>query len=231
MDWNQMPITHRIKEKAIEILGLPESEKGLTNSELKDKIHKACPDLKDKDSTIERQICFLKKDPRIEHIPYGVYRLSELNRSVHDVDHIAQDIQEIIKQPNSEPTEKSSLILCRIGQGKFREDLIKLWQECSVTGFKMISLLVASHIKPWADSDNKERLDAFNGLLLLPNIDKAFDKGYISFDEMGTIIISKDLGDFGSLGIKRDMKINIKDENIPYLEYHRTHVFNKLSVK
>jgi hypothetical protein len=59
----------------------------------------------------------------------------------------------------------------------------------------------------------------------LPNIDKAFDMGYISFDEKGMILISKDWDDFGLLGIKRSMQINIKDENIPYLEYHRTHVF------
>lgn len=138
---------------------------------------------------------------------------------------IAHDIQKILKQTDIETTEKESLIQCRIGQGKFRENLINLWQGCSVTGVKIISLLVASHIKPWCYSDNKERLDPFNGFLLLPNIDKAFDMGYISFDEKGMILISKDLDDFGLLGIKRSMQINIKDENIPYLEYHRTHVF------
>ena len=89
----------------------------------------------------------------------------------------------------------------------------------------MISLLVASHIKPWAYSDNKERLDPFNGLLLLPNIDKGFDTGYISFDNTGKIIISKDLGDYRLFGINKEMQINIKDGNIPYFEYHRTHVY------
>jgi len=138
---------------------------------------------------------------------------------------IANDIQDIIEKTDIKTTEKESLIQCRIGQGKFRENLINLWQGCSVTGVNMISLLVASHIKPWCYSDNKERLDPFNGFLLLPNIDKAFDMGYISFDEKGMIVISKDLDDFGLLGIKRSMQINIKDENIPYLKYHRTHIF------
>jgi len=131
---------------------------------------------------------------------------------------IANDIQDIIEKNDIKTTEKESLIQCRIGQGKFRENLINLWQGCSVTGVKMISLLVASHIKPWCYSDNKERLDPFNGFLLLPNIDKAFDMGYISFDEKGMILISKDFDDFGLLGIKRSMQINIKDENIPYLD-------------
>jgi hypothetical protein len=63
---------------------------------------------------------------------------------------IAHDIQDIIEKNDIKNTEKESLIQCRIGQGKFRENLINLWQGCSVTGVKMISLLVASHIKPWS---------------------------------------------------------------------------------
>jgi 5-methylcytosine-specific restriction protein A len=58
-------------------------------------------------------------------------------------------------------------------------------------------LLKASHIKPWRDSDNAERLDIYNGLLLIPNLDSAFDKGYISFDDGGKIIISDMIKDGG----------------------------------
>ena len=51
-------------------------------------------------------------------------------------------------------------------------------------------MLLASHIKPWRDSNHQERLDKFNGLLLLANLDKAFDLGFISFDDSGKVPIS-----------------------------------------
>ncbi len=64
------------------------------------------------------------------------------------------------------------------------------WKGCAVTGADCIPLLKASHIKPWCESNNKERLDVFNGLLLSPNIDAAFDTGYITFDLHGKIVLS-----------------------------------------
>src|SRR5690606_16024439 len=68
-------------------------------------------------------------------------------------------------------TEAQSLLKSRRGQGKFRADLIYLWTgRCAVTGLSNVTLLRASHIKPWAVSNNYERLDAYNGLLLTPNL-------------------------------------------------------------
>lgn len=65
-------------------------------------------------------------------------------------------------------TYKDALVKSRIGQGKFREDLIDYWAgKCAVTGLKMVQLLKASHIKPWRISNNYERLDKFNGSALL----------------------------------------------------------------
>ena len=55
----------------------------------------------------------------------------------------------------------------------------------------MNELLVASHIKPWSISDANEKLDIHNGLLMCPNHDKLFDRGYISFDDTGRILISE----------------------------------------
>lgn len=71
------------------------------------------------------------------------------------------------------------------------KNLIKYWNTCSVTNFDKTGLLIASHIKLWKESNNIERLDAFNGLLLLPNYNKSFDRGYINFDSNGKIRISK----------------------------------------
>jgi hypothetical protein len=42
----------------------------------------------------------------------------------------------------------------------------------------------------WRDSTNEERLNGENGLLLTPSIDHLFDRGFISFEDSGTLIIS-----------------------------------------
>jgi hypothetical protein len=124
-------------------------------------------------------------------------------------------------------TTKLSVIESRIGQGKFRDSLISYWKACSITGFNNYSLLVASHIKPWSKSNNHERLDKFNGLLLLPNLDKAFDLGFISFDDNGLIIVSHMLKDADVFGITNNMSIEVNKQHLPYLEFHRKNVFRR----
>ena len=143
----------------------------------------------------------------------------------HLNNYLIEDIENILGSEISIDTEKENLIKCRICQGKFRDQLIEYWNGCSITGFKNINLLVASHIKPWRDSSNTERLDVYNGLLLTPNLDKLFDKGYISFNDNGEILISKDLIDYKMLGVKKDMKVIIEERHKRYLEFHRTNIF------
>ena len=103
---------------------------------------------------------------------------------------LADDIEAIRKDSTILETQKELLISARIGQHKYRKDLIELWEKCSVSKCKMTDILIASHIKPWNESSNEEKLDPYNGLLLLPNYDTLFDKHLISFDEDGRIIIS-----------------------------------------
>ena len=79
----------------------------------------------------------------------------------------------------------------------------------------MNELLVASHIKPWSISDANEKLDIHNGLLMCPNHDKLFDRGYISFDDNNRMYMN----------ITPTMKIDITEENIKYIKYHRKNVF------
>ncbi|MEG3057297.1 MAG: HNH endonuclease signature motif containing protein [Methanoculleus sp.] len=130
------------------------------------------------------------------------YICSELEQSIPSPNYgvapepnAVEDIREFERANKSlSSTERESLILSRIGQGEFRSGLISYWKRCAVTGCDSIALLRASHIKPWRDSDNAERLDAYNGLLLAPNLDSAFDKGYISFDDSGEMLISGELG-------------------------------------
>lgn len=142
--------------------------------------------------------------------------------------YLLEDIENILDNEISIDTEKEELIKCRIGQGKFRDSLIQFWKGCSVTDFQDIELLVASHIKPWRSSLSKERLDVYNGLLLTPNLDKLFDKGYISFDDNGKILISKSLENYQALGISKDMKINIKENHKKYLTFHREQIFKNI---
>jgi putative restriction endonuclease len=84
---------------------------------------------------------------------------------------------------------------------------------------------VASHIKPWRKSTNHERLDPYNGLLLLPNLDKAFDLGYISFEDTGRIMISGALEDEEALGVRVTMRLELHNNHRDYMTYHRQWVF------
>ena len=56
--------------------------------------------------------------------------------------------------------------------------LKKYHSKCCLCGVDDDALLVASHIKPWAKSDEHEKLDLDNGLLLCPNHDKLFDLAF-----------------------------------------------------
>lgn len=174
-----------------------------------------------------------------------VYIKNELDRSVPipnygnivgtnnlQEDNVIEDIKEFyITHKELTETERKAIVQSRIGQGIFRSDLKKYWGEkCAITGCKLIETLKASHIKPWSHSNNTERLDVYNGLLLIPNLDSAFDKGYISFDNEGKIIISSLLheDDKTKLGVNSEMRIRkIEKNHIKYLEYHRQEIFIK----
>lgn len=155
-----------------------------------------------------------------------------INEAIKDIDiTLAEKAQERdIEQATIPITQKQQLRLARIGQGEFRINVQRIESKCRVTGLTARSLLIASHIKPWRDSSNKERLDGHNGLLLSPHIDKLFDKGWISFSDDGRLLVS-------SQEIHSILKIWFIDVNISvgtftnqqkmYLEYHRTKVFRK----
>ena len=141
---------------------------------------------------------------------------------------IESKVSEINNRQDISATEKLNLTLSRIGQGRFRSELINYWYGCSISQFDKINLLVASHIKPWVESSDFERIDVYNGLLLLPNYDKLFDKGYISFDSKGKIYVSNSLNEnsLHILNINPDLKlVRIDDRHKEYLEYHRENCF------
>jgi predicted restriction endonuclease len=134
---------------------------------------------------------------------------------------IQEDITDLLDDPTIDKTEKAMLVNARVGQGKFRQKLIDQWQGCALTGYGDSRFLVASHIKSWRDSNNQERLDPFNGLLLLPNLDKVFDLGFITFSASGNIMISHELENAPLLGVRPGMVIKLNDRRQEYMAYHR----------
>lgn len=145
-------------------------------------------------------------------------------------DKLASDLEDLKHRSSLPQAKYLALVDARCGQGQYRKSLIELWQGCSVTGATNISMLKASHILPWSKCRNdQERLDKFNGFLLSPNLDTAFDRHFISFDNEGKILISRRFRDYRSFGIRKDMQIDLFEENLKYLAVHQDE-FNRLNV-
>ena len=103
-------------------------------------------------------------------------------------------------------------------------------KQCRVTGLKDKTHLTASHIKPWRKSDNREKIDGNNGLLLSPHVDRLFDHGFISFSDFGELLISSKLNQDVLKFWNIDPKANVgafRPEQCVYLNYHRENLFKK----
>lgn len=121
-------------------------------------------------------------------------------------------------------TEKEATILARRGQGRYRSALLERWSGCAVTGCGCEAVLRASHLKPWIQCTNRQRLDTDNGLLLTPTLDALLDRHLISFSGSGRIVISKTLrkSDLSAMGIDSNMRLRMLPEGVvPYLTQHQ----------
>ncbi|MBR1464542.1 MAG: HNH endonuclease [Prevotella sp.] len=139
---------------------------------------------------------------------------------------IEDEIKKVQYNNSLNRTERDAIMKARVGQGLFRQRLLDHWGGCSITSSGMYDCLIASHIKPWKDSTNEERLSVYNGLLLLPNYDKLFDKGYISFDGDGKIIYSRFFpsSERELLGMDKNVHlIHVVPQHKVYLDYHNEH--------
>ncbi|CUY42601.1 HNH endonuclease [Serratia marcescens] len=143
-----------------------------------------------------------------------------------EFEEIEKDILEILSAKELPETMKEALVKARIGQGFFRQEVLKLYPACPVTGVTMPQLLIASHIKPWRECNNKERLDPNNGIMLAPHVDALFDKGYISFTNDGVLIVKADrevVNAMSILGLTDVDKVTISESSHDYLDWHRAH--------
>jgi hypothetical protein len=122
-------------------------------------------------------------------------------------------------------TEAERLVIQRVGQDIFRAALMDYWGgRCPVTGITEPALLRASHIVPWADCDDAQRLDVHNGLLLSALWDAAFDAGLISFGNDGNVLASRHLSEAAckALGIDAALPLRgLRDAHRENLEVHR----------
>lgn len=142
--------------------------------------------------------------------------------------HPAKEAQEEsrIASTVKDVAEREALTTSRIGQGQFRKDVLADCGRCPITLIADERLLVASHIKPWVESNNDEKLDPKNGLMLTPTYDRLFDQGFISFTDHREVLLSPWISGtiYAKLGLvdgKRFPYLPVEGREL-YLEYHRT---------
>ena len=127
-------------------------------------------------------------------------------------------------------TERKGLVTTRIGQGAYRKSIVYRWDGmCAVTGFDKLEVLIASHIVPWSESSNDERISINNGILLSPNYDALFDRHLITFEDSGKIILSDTIESkaYQKIGVTGFEKINnLSEENHPFLDKHRQRFYD-----
>jgi putative restriction endonuclease len=139
-------------------------------------------------------------------------------------------IEAKIESDNRIPdTEREALIVARRGQGLFKQRVMEIETRCRITGVTNPIHLRASHCKPWRDSDNQERLNGENGLLLTPTIDHLFDRGFISFEDSGVLIVSPvaHVPSLNRMGVETNRIVTVgtfTEGQRQFLDYHRESV-------
>ena len=106
---------------------------------------------------------------------------------------VLEDIHRVEADDSLTVTQRLQLAKARVGQGLFRKRVIVLDGACRVTGVADTRVLVASHIKPWREADNADRLNGNNGILLSPHVDALFDEELLSFEDDGRVLVHPSL--------------------------------------
>lgn len=135
----------------------------------------------------------------------------------------------IVGRTDIGPTMKEQLVKSRRGQGLFKINVRRNEKSCRVTGVTDPRNLRASHIKPWKDCSDKEKLNGCNGLMLAPHVDHLFDRGFISFTDNGELIISPtlDRSILHRWGIPEVLNVGPLQKQAEFLAYHRKFVLKK----
>ncbi len=156
-----------------------------------------------------------------EHVPLQVG---------DDLDYWEHQIEQTVEEDQRIPeTDREAIIRARRGQGLFKQRVVEIEKRCRITGVDNLVHLVASHCKPWRDSNNEERLNGENGLLLTPSIDHLFDRGFIGFEDRGTLIISPvaHRPSLERMGVETRSLVNVggfTEGQRSFLDFHRNSV-------
>lgn len=198
-------------------------------------------DLKNKSSALKntnlsRSTCQQYRCANIKTLEKFLNAYFEVDTSIQDKDYerVSGDVNDIRTAKDLTETQRATLVEARIGQGKFKKNVIEAFygeKSCSLTGINLQELLIASHIKPWSESSNKERLDGANGIILSANIDKLFDRYLITFNKKNDnyqIDISKiinqetceKLGLFENMVLQKKIKDEFVERFENYLKMH-----------
>ena len=131
--------------------------------------------------------------------------------------------------------DRTAVRRVREDQHLFRMAILSAYEnKCCITGIDIQALLVASHIKPWVDSDKTERLNPQNGLCLNALHDRAFDRGIISMADDYSVLVSSQIVHSANDSVREWMlgyngrKINLPSRFFPrpnFLAWHRDNVF------
>lgn len=175
----------------------------------------------------------VQRDKRFYKILPGLYglvnHLDKIPLEYQPNDFLDKELQKNVIQEEIENTSKIIQQTIRIGQEKFRRNLLEEMSFCPITGITDKRILTASHIKPWRVSNNNERLDKNNGFIFSPTIDKLFDIGLITFENNKALLISKALNNenIKSIGIEQKKVYEYLpiENRTQYLEYHRNFIF------
>ena len=129
-------------------------------------------------------------------------RIDETERIAVDPDRIEDFLKRVIDEPGSilppvdRDTESVAETRRRIGQARFKADLVRLrGGRCEMTGVTVPALLKGSHVVPWAEASDRERLDPDNGVLLAAHADALFDAHLITFEDDGTVLVARSVVD------------------------------------
>jgi hypothetical protein len=163
-----------------------------------------------------------------KYIPSEWESLGEV-AAIKEIEELTDEENEFVDNTGSllnkflDKTEQDIIIKARVGQGIFRKKLLTRSNKCELCGFDYIKLLIASHCKPWRMCDKFDKLNINNGLLLCPDHDSLFDKGLISFNDDGSIILSDILNSkqYNLLNIKGNEKLKLNDKQVEFIEWHR----------
>lgn len=161
---------------------------------------------------------------------YMVQEPSVLQPAIGLVQWEEHELEVIATSASLPETEKQAIVLARRGQGLFKSRVMSIEDHCRVTGVNRPEHLRASHCKPWRVASNEERLDGENGLLLTPSIDHLFDRGFVSFEDDGTLLVSPvaHTDSLRRMGINPSETLNVggfSEGQRRFLSFHRDNEF------